>query len=77
MGIRAYVGQTIIDMETCDSKKIQTSPWPCEELIRKWKGHERIRPVVAPPCYKYKPAGGFKRQPMSWRNGMMFLIRFM
>lgn len=28
MGIRAYVGQTIIDMETCDVK-IQTSPWPC------------------------------------------------
>lgn len=47
MGIRAYVGQTIIDMETCDSKNTDQSLAMCEELIRKWKGHERIRPVVA------------------------------
>ena len=55
MGIRAYVGQTIIDMETCDSKNTDQSLAMCEELIRKWKGHERIRPVVAPHATNTNP----------------------
>ena len=55
MGIRAYVGQTIIDMETCDSKNTDQSLAMCEELIRKWKGHARLRPVVAPQATKTNP----------------------
>ena len=55
MGIRVYVGQTIIDMETCDSKNTDQSLAMCEELIRKWKGHERIRPVVAPHATNTNP----------------------
>ena len=48
LGIRAWVGQTVIGQGTCDSR------WPygglalCEELIRAWRGHGRIHPLVAP-----------------------------
>lgn len=48
MGLYAWVGQTIIDMETCDSKNTDDALKLNEELIRRWKGHSRIHPVVAP-----------------------------
>lgn len=48
MGIRAWVGETVIGMETCDSKEPYGGLASCETLIRKWKGHERIHPMVAP-----------------------------
>ncbi|MCI9105711.1 MAG: amidohydrolase [Lachnospiraceae bacterium] len=48
MGIRAWVGETVIGQETCDSKKPYGGLALCEELIRKWKGHDRIHPLVAP-----------------------------
>lgn len=48
MGIRAWVGETIINMETCDSKEPYGGLAICEELVRTWKGHDRIHPMVAP-----------------------------
>ncbi|HIT62861.1 MAG TPA: amidohydrolase [Candidatus Ventrimonas merdavium] len=48
MGIRAWVGETVINMETCDSRQPYGGLALCEELIRKWKGHHRIHPIVAP-----------------------------
>ncbi len=48
MGIRAWVGETVIGQETCDSKKPYGGLALCEELIRKWQGHDRIHPLVAP-----------------------------
>ncbi len=48
MGIRAWVGQTVLDAETCDSRTPRDGLALCEELIRTWNGHARIRPVVAP-----------------------------
>lgn len=48
MGIDAWVGQTIIDMETCDSKNTGEALKLNEELIQKWQGNKRIHPLVAP-----------------------------
>lgn len=47
-GIRAWVGETVIGQETCDSKTPYGGLPLCEELIRKWQGHKRIHPLVAP-----------------------------
>ncbi len=48
LGIRAWVGETIIGQPTCDSKEPYGGLPLCEELIRKWNGHSRIHPIVAP-----------------------------
>lgn len=48
MGIHAWVGETVIDQETCDSKNTDEALKICEALILKWKDHERIHPMVAP-----------------------------
>lgn len=48
MGIRAWVGETIINMETCDSKEPYGGLKLCGELLQKWSGHDRIHPMAAP-----------------------------
>ncbi len=48
MGIRAWVGETVINMETCDSREPYGGLKLCEELLKKWSGHDRIHPIVAP-----------------------------
>lgn len=47
-GIRAWVGETVIGQETCDSREEYGGLKLCEDLIRGWRGHERIHPLVAP-----------------------------
>lgn len=48
MGIRGWVGETVINMETCDSREPYGGLQLCEELLEKWSGHDRIHPIVAP-----------------------------
>lgn len=48
MGIRAWVGETVINMETCDGKEPYSGLALCEELLKNWKGHGRIHPIAAP-----------------------------
>lgn len=48
LGIYGWVGQTIIDMETCDCKGDEEALALCEELLKKWQGHSRVHPMVAP-----------------------------
>lgn len=48
IGIRAWLGETVIGQETCDSKVPYGGLKICEELIQKWQGHSRIHPLVAP-----------------------------
>lgn len=55
MGIHAWVGETVIDQETCDSKTTDETLRICEELILKWKEHERIHPMVAPHATNTNP----------------------
>ena len=47
-GIRAWAGETVIGQETCDSKEAYGGLELCEDLICRWRGHERIHPLVAP-----------------------------
>lgn len=55
MGLRAWVGETIIDMETCDAKSTEESLKQGEELLKKWTGHERIHPMIAPHATNTNP----------------------
>lgn len=48
LGIYAWTGQTVIDQETCDSKNPEEALKLCEEHIKRWQGHDRIHPMVAP-----------------------------
>lgn len=48
LGLRAWVGETVIDMETCDSKEPYGGLALCRELLETWSGHDRIHPLVAP-----------------------------
>lgn len=48
MGIRAYVGETVINFTTCDTTKPYGGLGYSESFIKKWKGHERITPFIAP-----------------------------
>lgn len=48
LGIRGWLGETVIGQETCDSKKPYGGLALCEDFIKKWQDHERIHPIVAP-----------------------------
>ena len=48
MGIRAWLGETVIGQETCDSKEPYGGLAICEDFIKKWQGHDRIHPMAAP-----------------------------
>ncbi|MDH6363539.1 5-methylthioadenosine/S-adenosylhomocysteine deaminase [Enterococcus sp. PF1-24] len=48
MQVRAVVGETIIDMPTCDSPNTQASLAYCEKLLQKWQQHPLIKPAIAP-----------------------------
>lgn len=48
MGMRGLVGQTIIDMPTCDFENPTAALKWTEEFIRRWQNHPRITPVIAP-----------------------------
>ncbi|MGL4346384.1 MAG: amidohydrolase [Cellulosilyticaceae bacterium] len=48
MGIRAFLGETVIDFPTCDTEKAHGGLDYAEGFIKKWKGHERITPFIAP-----------------------------
>lgn len=48
MGIRAYLGETVINFATCDTTEPYGGLVYGEKFIKKWKGHERITPFIAP-----------------------------
>lgn len=48
MGMRAFVGETVINFATCDTTKPYGGLDYGEQFIKKWKGHERITPFIAP-----------------------------
>ncbi len=55
MGMRAWVGETIINMETCDAKSTEESLKQGEALLKKWAGHKRIHPMIAPHATNTNP----------------------
>ncbi|MGX7265149.1 amidohydrolase [Enterococcus crotali] len=48
MGIRALVGETIIDMPTCDSPKPSGGYEYCEAFLEKWQNDPLVTPIIAP-----------------------------
>ncbi|MGL6174955.1 MAG: amidohydrolase [Cellulosilyticaceae bacterium] len=48
MGIRAFLGETVINFPTCDSEVAHGGLGYAEAFISKWKGHELITPFIAP-----------------------------
>ncbi len=48
MGIRAFLGETIINFPTCDSKEAFGGLNYAEKFIEKWKNHNLITPFIAP-----------------------------
>ena len=48
MGIRAWVGETVIGQATCDSPKPYGGLELCRKFLKDWSGHSRIYPFVAP-----------------------------
>lgn len=48
MGIRALIGETIIDMPTCDSTKPSGGYEYCEKFLARWQNDQLITPIIAP-----------------------------
>ena len=48
MGIRAFLGETVINFPTCDSKEAFGGLEYGEKFIEKWKDHTLITPFIAP-----------------------------
>ena len=61
MGVRALVGETIIDMPTCDSPTAEDALAYAEQLIQKWRNHPLITPVIAPHATNTNTPEVFKK----------------
>lgn len=48
LGIRGWLGETVINIPTCDSSAPYGGLGIADQFIRRWKGHGRIHPMVAP-----------------------------
>lgn len=48
LGIRGWLGETVINIPTCDSPEPYGGLGIADQFIRRWKGHGRIHPMVAP-----------------------------
>lgn len=48
MGMRALVGETIIDMPTCDSLTPSGGYNYCEQFLEKWQNDPLVTPIIAP-----------------------------
>lgn len=48
LGIRGWLGETVINMPTCDSPQPYGGLEIAGRFIKQWNGHDRIHPLVAP-----------------------------
>lgn len=48
LGIRAVLGETIIDQETCDAKNAKEALNLAENFMKEWYEHPLITPMIAP-----------------------------
>lgn len=48
MGIRAFLGETVINFPTCDSEEAFGGIDYAKKFIEKWNGHNLITPFIAP-----------------------------
>jgi 5-methylthioadenosine/S-adenosylhomocysteine deaminase len=47
-GVRAVLGETVIDFPVADNKTFEEAMAYVERFVQKWKGHELITPAIAP-----------------------------
>lgn len=60
-GVRAIVGETIIDMQTCDSMDPTVALNYCQEFVPNWKNHSLIIPAIAPHAPNTNTLEGLKQ----------------
>lgn len=48
LGIRGYLGETVLNAETCDSREPYGGLDYGEQFIKAWKGHPLVTPMIAP-----------------------------
>lgn len=48
LGIRGYLGETVIEAPTCDSPEPYGGLIYGEDFIRSWQGHDLVTPLIAP-----------------------------
>lgn len=48
LGVRGWLGETVINMPTCDSPQPYGGLEIAKQFIKRWNGHDRIHPLVAP-----------------------------
>lgn len=46
-GIRAFVGESVIDQPTCDAKDSKEGLAIAEQFIHNWKDHPLVKPIIA------------------------------
>ena len=75
LGIRGFLGQTIMEDPTCDSKDAYGGLELAEELLEKWSQEERIRLVVAPHA-PYTNSGEMlkKAYDLAVRHGALYTL---
>lgn len=59
--VRAMVGETIIDMPTCDSEEPSGGLQYCEDFLSKWKNHPLVIPAIAPHAPNTNSYEGLKK----------------
>ena len=75
LGIRGFLGQTVMEAPTCDSKEAYGGLKLAEELLDKWSGDDRIQLVVAPHA-PYTNSGEMlkKAYDLSVKYGALFTL---
>lgn len=61
MQMRGFVGETIIDMETCDFPTPESALEWTEAFIQRWKGHPLVTPMIAPHATNTNTRKDFKK----------------
>lgn len=61
MQMRGFVGETIIDMPTCDFPTPETALRWTEAFIQRWQGHPLVTPMIAPHATNTNRREDFKK----------------
>lgn len=61
LGIRGYLGETVLDSPTCDSREAYGGLTYGEAFIKEWKGHPLVTPMIAPHATNTNSPEALKR----------------
>lgn len=75
MGIRGWLGETVIGQKTCDSEEPYGGLPYAENFIRQWKGSSLVRPFAAPHAtYSNSPEMLRKAYELSCEHDTLFTL---